>query len=99
MASLDPITMFRVLSEESASEEVEEVHFGVHIPFNDIYAAIVFLGTIYVVGLGTSRILGMPSLVGEIFVGILLGPNMFDVVPNQEGFVLLGEIGYEEFHP
>jgi Kef-type K+ transport system membrane component KefB len=40
-----------------------------------------------------SRFLSMPALVGEIFMGILLGPNLLDFVPNQEAFVMLGEIG------
>jgi Kef-type K+ transport system membrane component KefB len=35
----------------------------------------------------------MPSLVGEIFVGILLGPNLAAYVPNPVSFVMLGEIG------
>ena len=40
-----------------------------------------------------SRFLKMPSLVGEIFVGILLGPNLAAYVPNPVSFVMLGEIG------
>ena len=44
--------------------------------------------------MATSRFLGMPSLVGEIFTGIIMGPNLLDWVPNEESFVMLGEIGY-----
>ena len=35
----------------------------------------------------------MPSLVGEIFAGILLGPQLADYVPYEEATVLVGEIG------
>jgi len=37
---------------------------------------LVFLAAIYAGGLAASRFLKVPSLVGEIFVGILMGPNM-----------------------
>ena len=77
--------------ENSYGEEDE--HFGVHIHYTDLYASIVFLAAIYTAGLGASHFLSMPSLVGEIFVGILMGPNFADFVPNEEAFVMLGEIG------
>lgn len=66
---------------------------GVHIAYTDLYAALVFLAAIYAGGLAVSRFLGMPALVGEIFVGIFMGPNLLDFVPYEESFVLLGEIG------
>lgn len=66
---------------------------GVHIQYIDLYAALVFLAAVYAGGIFTSRFLKMPSLVGEIFVGIFMGPNMLDFVPNEEAFVMLGEIG------
>ncbi|EED95900.1 Na+/H+ exchange protein also known as sodium:hydrogen antiporter, partial [Thalassiosira pseudonana CCMP1335] len=40
-----------------------------------------------------NRLLRMPSLVGEIFAGIFLGPNLANYVPNPVSFVMLGEIG------
>ena len=43
-------------------------------------------------GIFTSK-LGMPALVGEIFVGFLLGPPLADFVPYPEALVLVGEIG------
>lgn len=67
--------------------------FGVHIEYEDMYDAIVFICCIYVGG-HLANLLMMPSLVGEIVVGILLGPPLADYVPNPEAFVLLGEIGY-----
>jgi hypothetical protein len=32
-------------------------------------------------------------LVGHIVVGILMGPNLVDFVPNPEAWVLFGDIG------
>jgi len=71
----------------------DEEHFGVHISYHDLYASIIFLAAIYAAGVFSSRILKMPALVGEIFCGILLGPNLLQFVPNVEAFVMLGEIG------
>uniref|UniRef100_A0A7S1Z7Y7 Cation/H+ exchanger transmembrane domain-containing protein n=1 Tax=Ditylum brightwellii TaxID=49249 RepID=A0A7S1Z7Y7_9STRA len=67
--------------------------FGVHITYEDLYAAMIFFTAIYVAGVFASRVLKMPSLVGEIFAGIILGPPLADYIPNPEAFVLLGEIG------
>ena len=73
----------------------EEHHseFGVHIEFADLYASVLFFAFIYVMGALAQRVLRMPSLVGEIFAGILLGPPVTGYVPNPEAFVMLGEIG------
>mmetsp|Transcript_10845 Transcript_10845/g.30475 ORF Transcript_10845/g.30475 Transcript_10845/m.30475 type:complete len:845 (+) Transcript_10845:136-2670(+) len=67
--------------------------FGVHISFDDLYASILFFTFIYVMGAFAQRVLKMPSLVGEIFAGIILGPPVAGWVPNPEAFVMLGEIG------
>jgi len=67
--------------------------FGFHIEFKDLYATIVYLACIYVLGQFASRVLQMPSLVGEIFCGILLGPPLINFVPNAEALVLIGELG------
>lgn len=67
--------------------------FGVHITFDDLYASIVFFTFIYVMGAFAQRVLKMPSLVGEIFAGIILGPPVANWVPNPVAFVMLGEIG------
>jgi len=73
---------------------VEEEHFhGVHIEFRDLYAVIVFLGAVYAAGIVTSRFLGIPALVGEIAIGVIMGPEVLDLVPFEESWVLLGEIG------
>jgi hypothetical protein len=71
----------------------EHSEFGVHITYEDLYDTFLFLVAIYVAGQIASRILKMPCLVGEIVVGILLGPPLADFVPNPEAWVLLGEVG------
>jgi len=64
-----------------------------HIIYEDLFASIMFFACIYVGGQIASRLLRMPSLVGEIFVGILLGPNLAAYVPHPISFVMLGEVG------
>ena len=77
----------------SLAEGEDDEHFGVHIVYSDLFNAMLFLAAIYAGGILSSRFLSLPSLVGEIFVGIFMGPNLLDVVPNEEAFVMLGEIG------
>lgn len=68
--------------------------FGVHITYQDLYGTVLFLTAIYVSGEIARRVLRMPSLVGEIFAGILLGPPLLDdFVPNPEAWVMFGELG------
>jgi len=97
-------TIHRVLSAESnehldstttGHDSHEEDHFGVHVKFFDLYAAILFITAIFVSGKIVSNFLLMPSLVGEIITGIVLGPNLLSFVPpDMEGaFVLMGELG------
>ena len=75
-------------------DDHEKAHgFGVHIEYEDLYDTILFFIAIYAAG-HLATFIKMPSLVGEIICGILLGPPLADFVPNPEAFVLLGEIGY-----
>jgi len=67
--------------------------FGFHIEFSDLYRTILYFSCIYVLGQFSSRVLQMPSLVGEIFCGILMGPPLADYVPNPQALVLIGEVG------
>jgi len=83
---------YRLLSGDS-TEEGDSHEFGFHIEFLDLYMTIVYFTCIYVLGQFASRVLKMPSLVGEIFCGILLGPPLANIVPNPESLVLIGEIG------
>jgi len=75
--------------EESHASGVD----ATHISYQDLYASIIFFAAIYVGGQIAARLLRMPSLVGEIFAGILLGPNLAAFVPHPISYVMLGEIG------
>jgi len=67
--------------------------FGVHVQYTDIYNAIVFLALIYTLGILGQKFLRMPSLVGQIFAGIIWGPSLLDLTPYPEAWVMFGEIG------
>ena len=67
---------------------------GVHITYEQLYAAIVFLAAIFAAGFVASRLFRMPALVGEIIIGIVLGPPLLKFVPMSESWVMFGEIGY-----
>ncbi len=67
--------------------------FGVHVKFELVWQAMVYLGAIWTFGFVADKILFMPALVGQIFAGIVFGPELLDFVPLPEAFVLLGEIG------
>lgn len=64
----------------------------VHVTYDEIYKVLVFLIAIFAAGLCVKR-MGMPPLVGEIFIGFLLGPPLANVVPYEKALVLIGEIG------
>lgn len=70
-----------------------EASFGVHVNFEDIWNAMVYLTAIWVCGFLADKILCMPALVGQIIAGIICGPEVLDIVPLPQAFVLLGEIG------
>jgi len=53
---------------------------------------IIFLAVAWVLG-NLSLLLGMPSLVGEIVAGFLLGPPLADFVPLPQAMALIGKIG------
>lgn len=69
--------------------------FGVHIAYEDLWYAIVYLAAIWTLGFLSEKILFMPSLVGQIFAGILCGPELLKIIsaPYDQAFVLLGEVG------
>ena len=95
-------TMFRSLAESSGVDDHGggdddgggHSEFGVHITYQDLYGTLVFLTAIYSSGELARRVLRMPTLVGEIFCGILLGPPLLEgFVPNPEAWVMFGELG------
>ena len=60
--------------------------------FQELIAAFVYLLAIWMFG-RAAMCLRMPSLVGEILCGILLGPNLLEFVPEHAAFILVGEVG------
>ena len=60
--------------------------------FNTLILTVVFLTLVFF----TSKLfelIRIPSLVGEIIIGALLGPLFADLVPSYEMLMLLGELG------
>lgn len=86
-------TLYRALAGDEDHTDDGHSEFGVHITYEDLYSTILFFACIYICGQIAASLLKMPSLVGEIICGILLGPPLADFVPNPEAFVLLGEVG------
>ena len=72
----------------------DDEHFGVHVTYEVLYMSMLFLSAMYGAGVMVSQFCSMPALVGEIFMGILLGPNLLNLVPDPESWVMLGHIGY-----
>ncbi|MDA0327644.1 MAG: cation:proton antiporter [Gemmatimonadetes bacterium] len=53
---------------------------------------LILLGGIWLVAV-TLRPLGLPTIMGELIVGVLLGPAVFGVIEPSEALTLLSEIG------
>lgn len=60
--------------------------------FLDIYFLFIFLVAVWVVG-KISIWLKMPSIVGEIVTGLILGPHLLDLAPYPTVLKLIGECG------
>ena len=74
----------------SAPDHVEAWH--TEPEYQDIAAVLTFLVLLWVAGKLVTKV-GAPALVGELFVGIMLGPNLANFVPFPEAAVLFGEVG------
>ena len=61
-------------------DSMDDVVFGVHILYGDLYHTLVFLTLIFLGGKAATSICKMPSLVGEIMIGIVLGPPLANFV-------------------
>ena len=66
---------------------------GVHIKYDELWFAMIYITCIYAIGFIFERLLACPALVGQIAAGIICGPELLNIVPYPEAFVLLGEIG------
>jgi len=62
------------------------------VDFDSLIKISVFLISLYLVG-RSCRILGVSPIIGEMIVGVLLGPNVADFVPNADFWSLAGVFG------
>ncbi|GMH55307.1 hypothetical protein TrRE_jg729, partial [Triparma retinervis] len=60
--------------------------------FSELYSVLLLMVAFWVAGKGAAR-LTLPSLVGEIAVGMLAGPNCFDIAPKPKALMMFGEVG------
>jgi len=78
---------------ESEEEQEDLAHeLSIEVSFEDTYKILVFLGVVFVFG-EIASFCGIPSLVGQIIAGFLLGPPLADYVAFPEAMVLLGDLG------
>jgi len=78
---------------ESEQEQKDLAHeLSIEVSFEDTYKVLVFLGIVFVFG-EIAGFCGVPSLVGQIIAGFLLGPPLAEYVPFPEAMVLLGDLG------
>eukprot|EP00544_Gedaniella_sp_CCMP2646_P007134 CAMPEP_0202484456 /NCGR_PEP_ID=MMETSP1361-20130828/3533_1 /ASSEMBLY_ACC=CAM_ASM_000849 /TAXON_ID=210615 /ORGANISM="Staurosira complex sp., Strain CCMP2646" /LENGTH=887 /DNA_ID=CAMNT_0049113111 /DNA_START=176 /DNA_END=2839 /DNA_ORIENTATION=- len=90
-----PVTTARRRLQESGTpleESPEAIEQGVSVTFQAVYRTIIFIAVAWTLGTLCSKV-GLPSLVGEIVTGFLLGPPLADFVPYPEAMVLIGNIG------
>lgn len=69
-----------------------EESLSVDVTFESILKTVVFLLTAWIFA-RLSQMVGLPSLVGEIVTGFVLGPPLLDFVPYPEAMVLIGSFG------
>ena len=65
---------------------------GTEEAFEEVYFLMCYMAILWVISKVFARI-GLPGLIGEIFVGIILGPNLIDFVPYHDALIVIGEIG------
>ena len=71
---------------------LEENPLSVEVTFDEILRTVVFLLGAWLLSV-ISRLIGLPSLVGEIVCGFILGPPLLDFCPYPEAMVLIGSFG------
>ena len=73
----------------------KEEHGGgqeLHHDFNMVILLTFSFASIWCAGKAASK-LGLPTLVGEILVGVVLGPPLANLMPVPEALMLFGEVG------
>lgn len=87
----DNAIVYRRLS-DSTNDDDDDTSFTTQVTFHEIFQVMLFIVVVHYVGeLGT--VVKTPALVGQIFAGIALGPQVLNFVPFGKSLVLLGEIG------
>jgi Kef-type K+ transport system membrane component KefB len=86
---------------EHVHHRLEEIHqvdnttandLSVNVSFEDILKTVVFLLLTWMAS-NFCKIVGLPSLAGEIIAGVILGPPVLDFCPYPEAMVLIGSFG------
>ena len=73
----------------------EAIRSELHIPgtqFGDVLWTLLFVSAVWIAGKLFGK-LGTPALVGEIIVGVLLGPQVAILAPQPAALMLYGEVG------
>lgn len=65
---------------------------SVDVSFEDIFRTVIFLMASWMMAV-LSQLVGLPSLVGEIVTGFVLGPPLLNWVAYPEAMVLIGSFG------
>ncbi len=76
-----------------ASTTEEESHHDPDEAFAHVYYVMIFVASLWVVGKLFAKV-GMPSLVGEIIFGMIMGPNLLNLVGDAGSafLIIVGEI-------
>ena len=81
--------MMRLLLSAGGGGEVDEdAAVG---PFEEVTLLVIFLLLAWVSGKAVTR-LRLPSLLGELVVGMVFGPHLLDLVPHADALRMLGEV-------
>lgn len=73
-------------------ERINVDELFVIVSFEDILKTLIFLMVAWLLS-AAFRVVGLPSLVGEIVAGFVLGPPLLDFCPFPEAMVLIGNFG------
>ena len=90
--SKSPCTTARGGRRESCQSLTTRALHHSQVEFDDVVMSFLFLIAVWVGGKAAAG-MRMPSLVGELAVGLVRGPPLLDVVPLAEALMLYGEVG------
>jgi len=76
----------------NSSCDEDDEHFDIEYEFLNLYLFCCFLVALYVSGKICAPF-NVPPVVGEIIVGIIVGPNFLELAPHSKALKMLGECG------